>query len=458
MYRRPLATLLTQALLALALLAPFSVRAAVSADQAAQIGQSLTSVGAEKGASKDGRIPAWSGGASAAQFGAAFKGFKEGDFYPDLFNADKPVLKITHDNYSQYAAQLPEGAKQMLRSYPEYFLNVYPTRRTAAFPEAIYQATKANATTAQLQGDDALTHASVGFPFPIPQSGAEVIWNHKTRYLGGTVDQTANIIVVDQSGSFHTAEYTQSAQFFYSNPAIPADKQQGLIFQLVRKQTAPPRLRGQVSMAWEHLDGSRDAWIYLPGTHRVLKAPTLAFDSPMAGADGGVSTDQSDMFNGSLQQYSWKLLGKREMYIGYNNYHLQQPNLKYAQLIKSHHLNPDYLRYELHRVWVVEASLKQGMSNVIQRRVFYVDEDSWTIAAVDCYDSHKQLWRYEEAHLLPLFVDHIVVPAPEVVYDFSAGRYVVINLANELPYVAKFGVTLPADYFTPQYLQSTGRQ
>lgn len=446
-------------MLALALLQNSAVvNAAVPADSAAQIGQSLTPVGAEKAASKDGKIPAWDGGVSIAQFGSAFKNYKEGDFYPDVFSGDKPALKITHDNYSQYADQLTEGTRLMLKSFPDYFLNVYPTRRTAAFPDAIYQATKANATTAKLQGDDALVNARLGFPFPIPQSGAEVIWNHKVRYLGGSVDQTANIIVVDQSGSFHTAEYTQSAEFFYSNPAIPANQQQGLNFQLVRKQIAPPRLRGQVSLAWEHLDGSRDAWIYLPGTHRVLKAPTLAFDAPLAGADGGVSVDQSDMFNGSLQQYSWKLLGKREMIIGYNNYHFQQPGLKYDQLIKAHHLNPDYLRYELHRVWVVEATLKPGVSNVIQRRVFYVDEDSWTIAAVDCYDSHNQLWRYEEAHLLPLFVDQLVVPAPEVVYDFSAGRYVVINLANELPYLAKFGVSLPADYFTPQYLQSTGRQ
>lgn len=432
--------------------------AAVTADRAAQLGQSLTPVGAEMAASKDGRIPAWAGGASVQQFGAAFANFKQGDFYPDLFAADKPVLKITHDNYAQYAAQLPEGTLQLLKAYPDYFLNVYPTRRTAAFPEAILKATKTNATTAALEGEDSLVNAKLGFPFPIPQNGAEVIWNHKVRYLGGTVDQTSNIILVDQGGSFYIASYTQSAQFFYSNPAVPQDQQQGLIFQLVRRQTAPPRLRGQVILAWERLDGGRDAWLYAPGTHRVLKAPTLAFDSPMAGADGGASTDQNDMFNGSLRQYSWKLLGKREMYIAYNNYHLQQPSLKYDQLIRAHHLNPDHQRFELHRVWVVEAMLRPGMGNVIQRRVFYVDEDSWTIAAVDCYDAKKQLWRYEEAHLLPLFVNQVVVPAPQVIYDFTTGRYVVINLANELPYVAKFGVSLPPDYFTPQHLQSTGRQ
>jgi hypothetical protein len=426
--------------------------------EVAKLGQSLTPIGAEKAASKDGVIPAWTGGLSASDFGDTFKSFKQGDFYPDLFANDKPVFTINHENYQQYAARLPAGALQMLKSYPSYFLKVYPTRRTVGFPDFIATATKANAPQATLEGVNRLQNASVGFPFPIPQSGSEAIWNHKTRYLGGTVDQTANIIVVEPDGSFHTSEYTQSVQFLYSNAGIPEDKKQGLLFQLERKQTAPPRLAGQVSLAWEHMDGSRDAWIYLPATHRVLKAPTLAFDSPLGGTDGGVSTDQSDMFNGSLEQYSWKLLGNRDMYIAYNNFHLQRPELKYGKVISERHMNPENLRYELHRVWVVEATLAPGQTNVISRRVMYLDEDSWTIAAVDCYDSHNVLWKYEEGHLLPLFVNKVVVPAPEVVYDFNSGRYIVINLANELPYVAKFGVSLTPDYFTPQYLQSTGRQ
>jgi hypothetical protein len=442
----------------LALAAAGAAAAKAPAEDVARLGQSLTPVGAEQAASADGKIPAWTGGASVGDFGSAFQNFKEGDAYPDVFAGDKPLFKITHDNYTQYAAQLPAGAVEMLKRYPEYFLNIYPTRRTASFPAAIYQATKANAATAHLEGNDDLRDAHLGFPFPIPQSGAEVIWNHKVRYLGDTVDETANLLVVSPGGDFHTADYTQSVQFFYANPKMAEDKKQGLIFQLERTQTGPPRVAGQVSLAWERMNGTRDAWAYLPGTHRVLTAPMLAFDSPMAGADGGVSTDQSDMFNGSLKMYSWKLLGKREMYIGYNNFHLQEPSLKYKDIIRTHHLNPEHLRYELHRVWVVEATLQPGLANVLARRVFYVDEDSWTIAAVDCYDNHNQLWRYQEGHLVPLLVDKVVVPAPEVVYDFNSGRYVAINLTNELRYVAKFGVALPADYFTPQYLQNTGRQ
>lgn len=438
------------------LAAPVSAR--VSAEAAAQLGQSLTLVGAEKSASADGRIPAWTGGIKPADFGNKFSNFKQGDFYPELFAEDKPKFRITHDNYKKYANELPVGAQEMLSRYPEYYLNVYPTRRTATYPDFINQATRANATTAHLEGSDDLRDAKLGFPFPIPKSGMEVIWNHKVRYLGSTVDQTGNFLVVSQKGDIHAASYTQSVRFLYGNPKLPQEDKQGMIFQLVRTQTAPPRLAGQVTMAWEYQDGSREAWLYTPGVHRVLKAPSLGFDSPMIGTDGGVSIDQGDMFNGSLKQYSWKLLGKRPMYIAYNNYHLQQQSLKYSDLVRIHHLAPEHLRYELHRVWVVEATLAPGLKNVIAKRVFYVDEDSWTIAAVDGYDSRGQIWRYQEGHLLPLIVDQIVVPAPMAVYDFNSGRYVLTNLINELPYVAKFGVKLSADYFTPQRILSSGRQ
>jgi hypothetical protein len=183
----------------------------------------------------------------------------------------------------------------------------------------------------------------------------------------------------------------------------------------------------------------------------------VAFDNPVAGADGLQSVDQTDMFNGSMARYSWKLLGKKEMVIGYNNFRLLRPELKYAQVIQGRHLNPEHPRYEMHRVWIVEATLKPGQGNIYKRRVFYVDEDSWSIAAVDCYDSRDTLWRFQEGFVSPLVVDKAVVGAPQLFYDLFSGRYVINNLPNEQGYIAKFGVTFPAGFFTPQNLQKLGR-
>ena len=441
------------AALGLALAAPAVAK--VSAADAAKLGQTLTPVGAEKAANKDGSIPEWTGGMTT--LGPMFKDYKAGDYYPDPFPEDKPLFKITHDNYKQYAAKLPAGSAYMLEHYADYSIQVYPTRRTVVFPDAIYAATKANATTANLVGDDALKDAKLGFPFPMPQTGAEVIFNHKVRYRGDSVVQNGNLLVVSRSGKFEKNEYQSSVQFNYGNVKKPGAIEDNLVLQLLRKELAPARLAGGMTLVWEHLDGTRDAWQYSPGSNRIRQAPIVAFDNPTAGSDGLMNVDQTDMFNGSMQRYTWKLIGKTEMYIGYNNYRLVRPELKYTDVIRPTHLNPDHARYELHRVWVVEASLKPGQGNVIKRRMFYVDEDSWNIAAVDCYDSRNALWRFQEGFVMPLVIDKSVVAVPQVVYDLYSGRYAVNSLPNEQGYIAKFGMSFPPGFFTPQTLQKLGR-
>ena len=429
--------------------------AKTTAAEAAKLGQSLTPIGAEKAANKEGTIPEWTGGMST--LGPMFKNYKSGDYYPDPFPDDKPLFRITRDNYKQYAAKLPGGSVLMFERYADFSMNVFPTRRTALFPDALYAATKANATTANLVGDDGLKDARLGFSFPIPQSGAEVIWNHKVRYRGDSVIQNGTLFVVARSGKFERNEYTTSAQFVYGNVKNPGTVEQNLVLQVLRKEVAPPRLAGGMTLVWDHLDGSRDAWQYSPGSNRIRQAPIVAFDNPVGGSDGLQNVDQTDMFNGSLQRYTWKLVGKKELYIGYNNYRLLRPELKYADIIRPTHLNPQHPRYELHRVWVVEATLKPGQGNVLKRRTFYIDEDSWTIAAVDCYDAHDTLWRFQEGFVTPLVIDKAVVAVPQMVYDMFSGRYVVTGLPNEQGFIAKFGMSFPAGFFTPQNLQKLGR-
>ena len=424
-------------------------------DKVAALGAALTPIGAEKAASKDGTIPEWTGGMTT--LGPMFSGYKPGDYYPDPFPEDKPLFTITHANYKQYADKLTAGAAALLDHNADYSLNVYPTRRTAVYPDEIYAATKANAATANLTGDDTLKDSKLGFPFPVPGNGAEVIWNHKVRYRGDSVVLNGALFVVDAKGNFQRNEFLQQVEFVYGNVKKPGSTDDNLILRLLRKDVSPPRLAGSMTLVWEKLDGSRDAWQYNPGANRIRQAPIVAFDNPIAGADGLQNVDQSDMFSGSLQRYSWKLLGKKEMYIGYNPYRWARPEVKYAQLIQAHHLNPQHPRYELHRVWVVEATLKPGQGNVFKKRVMYLDEDSWTIAAVDCYDSRDTLWRYQEGAILPLVIDKSVVAAPSITYDLFSGRYVVNNLPNEQGFIAKFGQTFAPGFFTPQNLQKLGR-
>lgn len=440
-----------------ALLAAPAVMAKVGADKAALLGTTLTPVGAEEAGNKAGTIPAWKGG--VPKLPPMFDGYQrgKGEYYPDPFPQDKPKFRIDAANAKQYAAMLPAGAARRLELNPKLYYNVYPTRRTATYPDAIYAATKANALTAELVGDDGVQNATLGFPFPIPATGAEAIVNHRVRYRGDSVVQTGNTIVVNRNGQFNVNGYELSVQFVYGNAAKPAEKGNDLIFQLIRKDISPPRLAGNVTLVWDKLDGSREAWQFSPGTARVRQAPSVAFDNPSVGTDALQNIDQQDMFNGSQSRYTWKLVGKKEMYIPYNNYRLVRPELKLADIIQPGHLNPEHLRYELHRVWIVDAELKPGSGNVYRKRRFYLDEDSWNIAAVDCYDSRNTLWRYQEGFVIPLIVDKAVVSAPQVTYDLFAGRYAINNLPNEQGFIAKFGVNFAPGFFTPQNLKKMGR-
>ena len=444
-------------LLLSALLASHSALAKVPADKAAQLGTTLTPVGAVEAGNKEGTIPAWKGG--MLKLPAAFANYKKesGQHYPDPFPEDKPKFKVDASNVKQYAAMLPAGAVKRLELHPKLYYNVYPTRRTATYPDAIYTATKANAPTATLSGDDDLQGATLGFPFPIPANGAEAMVNHRVRYRGDSVTQSGNTIVVSREGQFQVNGYELTAQFVYSNVKKAAEAGNELIFQIVRKDLSPPRLAGNITLVWDKLDGGREAWQFSPGTARVRQAPSVAFDNPINGTDALQNVDQADLFNGSQSRYTWKLIGKKEMLIPYNNYRLLRPELKLKDIILPGHLNPEHLRYELHRVWVVEADIKPGSGNVFKKRRFYIDEDSWTIAAVDCYDARNTLWRYQEGFTFALMADKAVVSAPQVTYDLFSGRYVINTLPNEQGFVAKFGTEFPQGYFTPQSLKKLGR-
>lgn len=438
-------------------LVPMLALAKVTPEQAAALGRTLTPVGATAAGNKEGTIPPWNGGMK--QLGPMFANYSRGagEYYPDPFPEDRPLFQITQANAKQYQSMLPVGATKRLELNPKLYYNVYPTRRTATYPDAIYAATKANALSAELEGDDVIKNARLGFPFPIPKNGAEAMVNHRVRYRGDSVMLTGNTVVVDRNGRYEVNGFELSAQFVYGNVGKPAGASNNLIAQLVRRDTSPPRLAGNVTLVWDRLDGGRDAWQFSPGTARVRQAPSVAFDNPAAGTDALQNVDQTDMFNGSQRKYSWKLLGKREMYVPYNNYRLVRPELKLKDLIQPGHLNPEHLRYELHRVWIVEAEVKPGEGNVYRKRRFYLDEDSWSVVAVDCYDARDTLWRYQEGFVIPLVVDKAVVSAPQLTYDLFSGRYTVNNLPNEQGYIAKFGVSFPPGFFTPQNLKKLGR-
>ena len=432
---------------------------AISPQEAARLGADLTPLGAEQAANADGTIPAWTGGLKSAA-DAGFASYKSGQHHPDPYATDKPLFTITPANMSEYAGKLTEGHKQLLQAYKDYKMIVYPTHRSAAVPQRIYEATRRIATTANLApGGNGVTGAIGGIPFPIPKQGVEVFWNHVLRFRADAAARVIGQAPVTAGGSYNLVEFKDEFLFQYSVAGMTDASLNNIIAYFIQETTQPARLAGEILLVHETLDQSKEnrkAWVYNPGQRRVRRAPNVAFDNPGTNADNLRTSDQFDMYNGSPERYDWKLIGKKEMYVPYNSYKLHSDSVKYADILKKNHINQDLARYELHRVWVVDSTLKPGTSHLYSRRTLYVDEDSWQILAVDCYDSRGKLYRVQEGHVINYYDLPTLWTTLELVMDLSNGRYLALGLQNEEPKSYDFTIKrTPADY-QPNALQMRG--
>ena len=415
------------------------------------LGPGLTPVGAEQAANKDGSIPAWAGGHPRS-------GKLSGEFpHDEQIDGDKPLFTITSANVAQYADRLTEGHKRLFKQYTDYKMIVYPTRRTVSFPDFIYQASAANLAACKLAGSDEPDGCKQGFPFPVPKSGAEVIWNHKLKYRGNAVVRFNNQFIAQPDGSYQATKILEKVKFYYATDRNPVVLRNGggEFLRYLSQTLSPARLAGTFILLQDKAglgDSGRAAWLYTPGLKRLRRAPTVQYDNPYEGTDGNQFYDQVDMFNGALDRYSWKLVGKKELYLPYNSNKIAGNTVKYRDIIRPHHINQELPRYELHRYWVVEGTVKPTTSHTFKLRRFYVDEDSWNIEAVDCYDNKDQLYKFQEGHLVTTPSVQAATTVPEVIYDFNSGRYIVTAAFNEdQPY--DLAVNPPDDDFTPGSVQ-----
>jgi len=429
--------------------------AEVSAADAAKLGKSLTPMGAEQGANASGTIPAWTGGLTTPT-----PNFKEGGHYEDPFASDKPLFTIDASNMDKYKDMLSAGQMAMLKKYSTYKIPVYPTRRTAAFPKKHYDETVANATKVKLaENGNGITGTKGGIPFPIPQNGAEAVWNHLVRYKGDTYATQWSQLPVTREGTYTPVRFEYEFDIHFGSMTKPdAEKEDNKLFNFLQIVTAPARLAGNILLVHEFTDqvkAPRQAWIYNAGQRRVRLAPNVAYDNPGTASDGLRTNDDFLMYNGATDRYSFKLVGKKEMVIPYNSYKISGNFLKTADLIRPGHFNQDHTRYEIHRTWVVEATLKEGTSHIYSKRVFYIDEDSWMIVLADKYDGRGELYRFAEAHGIQMPNVPMYYPTIENQYDLSSGRYLVSSVRSEEP---KFyeRVKRSASDYTPANLRNLG--
>ncbi len=432
----------------------------VSEQEAIKLQHELTPLGAEKGGNSAGTIPAYAGNILGTPSWVNYAG--TGNPYPDMYPDEKPLFYITAGNMDKYQEHLTPGLIQILKQYPDSFkLPVYTSHRDARFSKFVHENTFKNATMAALVNDIGVANAFGGPAFPIPQNGAEVMWNHLTAPRPYSYEATYAVSAVFPNGDIAIHRYHDVVRGPFHDPTLTEKEfaAKDVHGYFVRQILEPARHKGEVILIHEHLNQAlhpRAAWVYLPGTRRVRRAPMVGYDNPSG--VGGLRTDDEILgFNGALDRYDWKVNGKKELFISYNNYKFENPKLTYKQIMQPKHPDPMLFRFELHRCWIVEANLKSDARHVYPKRFFYLDEDTWAIHLADNYDGKGTLWRSQiissnNAYDLPG-----ITTGTEVLFDFVNTAYVIDKLHNE----EKQGLVMldepfPESYFTPANLRKIG--
>lgn len=429
-------------------------QAKVDSTQAARLGQDLTPLGGERAGNAAGTIPAWDGGLAQPP-----ANYQPGMHHPDPYSADAPLYQVNSQNLAQYQAQLPAGLRVLLEKNPDYALRVFPTRRSAAAPQRIYDATRFNAQAAELiSGGNGVEGVAAGIPFPLPKTGQEVIWNHIMRYRGDQISFVTNQAAVLSNGTYNLLKLERDIYFLYGREGVSPQDLDNTLFYYKYTVVAPSKLAGSALVVQETLDqilAIRKAWRFSRGERRVRRLPMLAYDSVQPDTYGMATADQVDSYNGAPDRYEWTLVGKQEMLVPYNSYAVHQKGIPYDSILRNNTVNPELLRYELHRVWVVEADLRKGFSHPYSKRRFYIDEDSWQILAADLYDKSGELSGVQESHSISYYDVPMFGSTLETIYDFKGKRYFVDGLDNNEP-MYNFNAKLTPRDFTPQALRREG--
>lgn len=428
--------------------------AKVDSAQAARLSQDLTPLGGERAGNADGTIPAWDGGLAQPP-----ANYQPGMHHPDPYSSDAMLYQVNSQNLAQYQTLLPAGLQALLEKNPAYFLQVFPTHRSAAAPQRIYDATRFNAQAAELiSGGNGVDGVAAGIPFPLPKTGQEAIWNHIMRYRGDQISFVTNQAAVLSNGAYNLLKLERDIYFLYGREGVSPQDLDNTLFYYKYKVVAPAKLAGSALVVQETLDqvlAIRKAWRFNRGERRVRRLPMLAYDTLQPDSNGMATADVVDAYNGAPDRYEWTLVGKQEMLVPYNSYAVHQKGIPYDNILLSNTVNPELLRYERHRVWIVEADLRKGFSHPYTKRRFYIDEDSWQILAVDLYDKTGELSGVQESHPISYYDVPMFGSTLETIYDFKGERYFVDGMDNNEP-MYNFNAKLTPRDFTPQALRREG--
>jgi len=415
------------AFVATSLAAAFGMFGTASAQDASELGQSMTRFGAERAGNQEGTIPEYTGGLTLPSAELV-----DGWRLPNPFAEEEPIFRITAENMDQYADKLTEGQMHLLRTQPGYYMDIYPSHRTAAYPDHVLASTERNVTECStLEGGLAIAEdCRGGIPFPLPQTGNEVMWNMLVAYQGEGAWRNKQVrsYSVDSEGR---SVLTSELQTYTERPFWQLerdDRESDMITRVQALFTGPSREVGRGSGTMDFLnpvEKSRYAWSYSPGQRRVRRAPEFAYDTPNPASGGTMFFDEVFLFSGKMDRFDFEYIGKEEKFIPYNSYDIVYGEECSGQnLLENGHVNPACERWELHRVRVVEATLKPGMRHAYSKRRYYWDEDTLNGGLYEAWDQSGDIYRYGHTYAAPRYDLKIPSYAPMfVLFDFNRGSY-----------------------------------
>ena len=423
----------------------------------------LTPFGSERAGNKAGTIPAWTGGLTAVPAGMSWDPTKT--LPPDFFASDAMLYQVDSSNLAQYEGLLSEGIQTLIKD-KGFYVKVYPTHRTHAAPQWVYGNIAANVARVTPQNGTyrmGFNGGYGGIPFPFlssdpAEAGAQAMWNHEQRFMAPYMVTTVCGYTVEGGSPVLVSGQTVYWKSGYYQPNGSPSTYNGDSFDTFLRQFAPPTAAGGESLGYltsNPVAHPFQAWTLLACQGRVRRTPDLQFDTPSSYVDDITNYDENFGFNGALYKYDWKLIGKKEMLIPYNN-----NGVFWVDAVPMHdkdYYNPEHVRWELHRVWQVEATLHQGERNVLARRMFYLDEDMSLVGLNDSWDAAGNLARvqYNLIANFPNLPGNLCMNT--ISYAMQTGNYVSNNGAYaDPPYNAPWRFNpLPERYFLPQTMAAS---
>jgi len=411
----------------------------------------ISLIGADPEADLKANIPEWSGGLAKREL------IPHGH-HPNPFSDDRATI-IDSNNYLEHIEFLSPGLIALITQYPKtFYIPLYPSRRSGSFPDWYYQNMHNIETKPTLSNSgNGIINPIAGTNFPQPKNGLEAIWNHLTRWRGFFMQRKQTDAIVYPNGlkKTITIKYEISFEMFRAKNLMKTGPQ--VLLYYTSFVTSPPKLAGGALLAIDYVDqqiNPRQSWSYDANQRRVKRLPYIKHDHPAMMSENIRTTDDTDLFSGSPELYNWKLIGKEVKYIPYNSYALTSPIVDSDKLLTAHHLNPEFTRFEAHRVWVVEATLKKGKYHIYPQRTFYLDEDSWSISLVDQYDQQGNIWRVSTAHLKNFYEVPMTMTVIDVYHDLKTKYYHVGGLTNEEKNDGTYLNDFPAQsFFSPSALR-----